>query len=114
MFKLPMAFLAAASRYLSVAGISGPERDMMLPVVANNIHRQSWRGARRSYSRGGNSIAGRPHKHEREIARRLRQQERIDANRAARLARSQWGRNGHQEFSGLSRTGKTLFPADAA
>jgi hypothetical protein len=114
MFKLPIGLLAVASRYLSAIGVSGAERDAMLPVVATNMHRQSWRGAKRSYRPGGNSIAGKPHKHEREIARRLRQQDRIAANRADRLARSQWGRNGHDEFSGLSRSGKTLFPANAA
>lgn len=61
----------------------------------------------------GNSIAGQPHGHAREIARRKRQAERIDANRHARAMREYRKRPYNAVVPapniGLTRTGQRVM-----
>lgn len=67
----------------------------------------SKRGKQRSpdFKYQGSSIATERHLHAREIARRARQAERIKIRQAERLARSRWGRDGLDEYMGMSRRG---------
>ncbi len=74
---------------------------------ATNIKRHLQQ-QKRDYRTGG-SLAGLPHTHAGEVARRQRQAERIAVNRAARFAASQWGRNGHTDVDGLSRRGRPML-----
>lgn len=62
----------------------------------------------KGYAPHGNSIADKPHKHEREIARRKRQAERIARNRRARaVAFSRIAAAAYPE-QGLSRRGRPV------
>lgn len=74
-----------------------------------NIRRHLQRQKREA--RGGNgSLAGRPHNHEREIARRLRQQARDAERRRDRcIACNGFGEHGQV---GLSRRGRVLVERD--
>lgn len=77
------ALAGIAGAALGVALASGPQARLYGSGPIERHLRQYGRSRQ-----SGHSIADQPHEHKREIARRLRQAERIDANRHARAVRA--------------------------